>query len=161
VTKVLLATLLANDTDPENDPLTITAVGSAQPDGATVVISGGFAVYVAPGNTAGDGSFTYTLSDGTSSVTGAVTVTQTTSSTMPESPNAVSLVPSGRDYVMKFVGVPGWTYGVLYTTDTAEPYTWNEFPSPVGMVAPDSGVMTYTDVNPPDSNRFYRAVLLR
>ena len=38
VTKVLLATLLANDTDPENDPLSINAAGSAQPDGATVVI---------------------------------------------------------------------------------------------------------------------------
>jgi hypothetical protein len=161
VTKVLLATLLANDTDPENDTLSITAVGSALPTGSTVSISGAFVVYIAPVNTAGNGSFTYTLSDGTASVTSTVTVTETSSSAAAGSPNSVSLVPSGSDYVLKFLGVPGRTYGVQYTTATGLPYTWNEFPSPVSRVAPDSGVMSYTDVNPPGPIRLYRAVLLQ
>ena len=65
----------------------------------------------------------------------------------------------GSDCVLKFLGVPGWTYRVYYTTDTAAPYTWNVFPSPVSRVAPDSGVMSYTDVNPADPIRFYRVVL--
>jgi len=161
VTKVLLTTLLANDTDPENDTLSITAVGSALPTGSTVSISGAFVVYIAPVNTAGNGSFTYTLSDGTASVTSTVTVTETSSSAAAGSPNSVSLVQSGSDYVLKFLGVPGRTYGVQYTTATGLPYTWNEFPSPVSRVAPDSGVMSYTDVNPPGPIRLYRAVLLQ
>ena len=102
VTKVLLTTLLANDTDPENDTLSITAVGSALPVGATVSISGLFAVYVAPVTTSGNGSFTYTLSDGTALVTSTVTVTETSSSAAAGSPNSASLVQSGSDYVLKF-----------------------------------------------------------
>ena len=160
VTQVSLATLLANDTDPEGAPLSITAVGNALPAGSTVSISGAFVVYVVPSNTSGDGSFIYTLSDGIFSVTGAVTVTQTTSSTTAGSPDAVRLVRSGSDYVLKFLGVPGRNYGVQYTADTGGPYNWNEFPSPVGLVAPASGVLSYTDVNPPDPIRLYRAVLL-
>lgn len=141
--------------------MSITAVGSALPTGSTVSISGAFVVYIAPVNTAGNGSFTYTLSDGTASVTSTVTVTETSSSAAAGSPNSVSLVQSGSDYVLKFLGVPGRTYGVQYTTATGLPYTWNEFPSPVSRVAPDSGVMSYTDVNPPGPIRLYRAVLLQ
>jgi len=161
VTKVLLATLRANDTDLENDTLSITAVGSALPAGATVSISGAFVVYVVPSNTAGNGSFTYTLSDASSSVTGTVTVTETSSSAAAGSPNSASLVRSGSDYVLKFLGVPGRTYGVQYTAATGEPYTWREFPTPVVLVAPDSGVMSHTDGNPPGPIRLYRAVLLQ
>ena len=161
VTKVLLATLLANDTDPENDSLSITAVGSALPVGSTVSIFGAFVVYVAPSNTAGNGSFTYTLSDGTSSVTGVVTITETSSSAAAGSPNSASLVQSGSDYVLKFLGVPGRTYGVQYTTSTGLPYVWQEFVPPMSRAAPDSGVMSYTDVNPPGPIRLYRAVLLQ
>jgi hypothetical protein len=125
-----------------------------------VAISGGFAVYVAPGNTAGDGSFTYTLSDGTSSVTGAVTVTETSSSGAAGSPNSASLVAVGSDYALKFLGVPGRNHGVQYTTRVSPPYVWREFVPPVSLVAPASGVLTHTDVNPPDPIRLYRAVLL-
>jgi hypothetical protein len=152
VTKVLLATLLANDTDPENDTLSITAVGSALPAGSTVSISGAFVVYIVPSNAAGDGS---------SSVTGTVTITETSSGAAAGSPNSASLVAVGSDYALKFLGVPGQTYGVQYTTDASTPYTWNEFPSPVSRVAPASGVMSYTDVAPAGPIRLYRAVLLQ
>ena len=161
VTQVSLATLLTNDTDLEDDPLSITAVGSAQPAGATVAISGGFVVYVAPSNAAGDGSFTYTLSDGTSTDTGVVTITQTTSSTTDGWPDSFSLVHSGGGYVLRFLGAPGRTYGVQYTTNVSAPYVWREFVPPVSLFAPASGVLTHTDVDPPDRIRLYRAVLLR
>ena len=121
VAKVLLATLLANDTDPENDTLSITAVGNALPAGSTVSISGAFVVYIVPSNAAGDGSFTYRLSDGTASVTSTVTVTETSSSAAAGSPNSASLVAVGSDYALKFLGVPGQTYGVQYTTDASTP----------------------------------------
>jgi len=53
----------SNDTDPENNTLTVTAVGT--PTGGTVSIGsgGGYVVYNAPAS-AGSYSFTYTISDG-------------------------------------------------------------------------------------------------
>ena len=160
VTKVLLATLLANDTDLEGGTVGITAVGDALPAGATVAISCAFAVYVVPSDAAGDGGFTYTLSNGISSVTGAVTVTETSSSGAAGSPNSASLTAVRGDYALKFQGVPGRNYGVQYTTNVSPPYVWREFLPPVSLLAPAGGVLTHTDVDPPDPIRLYRAMLL-
>ncbi len=98
VTKVLLAVLLANDSDPANLALSITGVGGALPAGATVTISGAFVAYAAPGPTAGDGSFTYTVSNGAQSATGTVLVKQTTSGNQAGAPNALKVThtPAGR-----------------------------------------------------------------
>ena len=159
VVKVLLATLLANDQDPANRPLTITAVGNAQPQGATVVISGDFAIYTASSDSAGDGSFTYTVSDGTLSSTGRVTITQTSATADSSGPTAVSITAIGSDFAIKFLGVPGQSYGLQYTTNPSSPFTWHEFAPPVTVIVPSNGVFGFTDVAPPDPLRLYRAVL--
>ena len=159
VAKVLKATLLANDSDADSDTLTLTAVGNALPAGATVTLAGNFVVYTAPANNAGNGSFTYTLSAGAHTVTGTVTVTETsTSGSGPGNPNSLAIVPSGADFAVTFLGVPGGSYRVQYTTSTGEPYTWNEFAPPVVVTAAANGVIPHTDVNPPEPMRFYRAV---
>jgi hypothetical protein len=160
VAKVLKATLLANDSDADSDTLTLTAVGNALPAGATVAIAGNFVVYTAPANNAGNGSFTYTLSAGAHTVNGTVTVTETTTSGGggPGNPNALAIVPSGADFAVTFLGVPGGSYRVQYTTSTGEPYTWNEFAPPVVVTAAANGVIPHTDVNPPEPMRLYRAV---
>ena len=55
---------LANDTDPENDTLTITAKTNGS-KGAVTIVSGGTAVDYDPNlNATGSDSFTYTISDG-------------------------------------------------------------------------------------------------
>jgi hypothetical protein len=160
VAKVLKATLLANDSDADSDTLTLTAVGNALPAGATVAIAGNFVFYTAPANNAGNGSFTYTLSAGTHTVTGTVTVTETTTSGGggPGNPNALAIVPSGANFAVTFVGVPGGSYRVQYTTSSGQPYTWNEFDPPAVITAAANGVIPHTDVNPPDPMRLYRAV---
>lgn len=159
VAKVLKATLLANDTDADSDPLTLTAVGNALPASATVTITGNFVVYTAPGNNAGNGSFTYTLSDGTHTVTGTVTVTETsTSGGGGGTPNYLTLVQSGDDFVVTFLGVPGGSFRVQYSTAGPTNYDWQEFASPAIYTAAPNGVFTHTDVNPPGPVRFYRAV---
>ena len=160
VAKVFLNTLLANDSDFENDTLSITSVGNALPAGATVTIVGGNVVYTVPGNTSGNGSFTYTLSDGTHNIVGNVTVTQTSLPTTAGTPNALAINQVANNFTIQFLGIPGRTYDVQYTTSTSPPYTWNDFPTPAHPVVPDSGVFGYTDVNPPDPARLYRAVLL-
>ncbi len=158
--KVTKAVLLANDTDPDNDTLTITAVDNAAPSGATVALAGNFVIYTAPSTNAGDGSFSYTLSDGAGghSVTNVVSVTEVVSAPAASSPNSAAIAASGSDFILTFIGVPGRMYRVQYTTSASPPYTWNEF-SPLAIyTAPTNGVFTHTDVNPPNPMRLYRAV---
>ncbi|MEJ8838444.1 cadherin-like domain-containing protein [Ramlibacter sp. AN1133] len=59
---VTAASLLANDTDVENDPLTI--VGVASGTGGTVTRAGSDIVFTPNANFNGTGSFSYTISDG-------------------------------------------------------------------------------------------------
>ena len=159
VVNVPLTTLMANDHDPASRTLSITAVGNAKPAGATVVILEGFALYSVPSDTAGDGSFNYTLSNGTLTAIGTVTITQTSATTVPSGPTSVSINAVGADFVLKFLGVPGLTYRIQYTTNPSSLYTWNEFSPPAVVNAPANGVFSFTDVAPTDSLRLYRTVL--
>lgn len=65
--------LLANDSDPDGDPLTITAVGS--PQHGTASSNGLAAVYTPTLNFFGQDVFTYTVTDGEWLATAVVTVT--------------------------------------------------------------------------------------
>lgn len=163
VAKVLLSDLVGNDTSyPPYSALTITAVGNAVQTGpgtAMVAISGGFAVYTASAANSGNGSFEYTVSDGAGGheVTGTVTVTQTLPTPGTGTPNAVTIVPSGSDFLITFIGVPGNVYHVQYTTDAAPPRSWIDFAGP-DHTAAANGVFIHTDVAPVGDQRFYRAV---
>ena len=136
-------------------------MGNALPAGANVSIVGSFVVYTAPTPTAGHGSFEYTLSDGPGghTVTGLVTVTETPTPG-PGNANSVSIVASGADFLVTFIGVPGGSYRVQYTTSTSAPYVWQEFSPPGNAphVAAPNGVFQHLDVAPPDPLRLYRAI---
>ena len=159
VAKVLKGVLLANDTDAESDPLTIVAVGGATPAGATVTFVGNFVVYTAPATNSGNGSFTYTLSDGPGGHTVSATVTVLEAGApATQGANAVSIVASGGNMLVTFIGVPLSPYRVQYSGDTAAPYTWREFAPPALFVAPANGVFTFADPSPVGPLRLYRAV---
>jgi hypothetical protein len=66
--------LLANDTDVENDPLSVTGVSN--PTGGTVSLDSGNITFTPDANVCGTGagSYDYTLSDGTNTATGHVSV---------------------------------------------------------------------------------------
>jgi hypothetical protein len=67
--------LLANDTDVENSTLTVTAVSNPSAEGGSVVLAGGNVTYTAPSPIfSGSDSFTYTISDGTTTAVGTVNV---------------------------------------------------------------------------------------
>jgi hypothetical protein len=68
--------VLANDSDPDGDPLTIQSVGA--PRLGTVAISGGAIVYTPVAGAVGTDAFTYTINDGRGGMaTANVTVTIT------------------------------------------------------------------------------------
>ena len=69
----LLISVLANDTDAENDPLEITAVGDAA--NGTVSLEGSAVVYEHDGSETTTDQFAYIVSDGTDSSDGLVTLT--------------------------------------------------------------------------------------
>jgi hypothetical protein len=76
--------VLANDTDPDADPLTVTAVTQGT-NGVVAITAGGTAVsYVPNPNFAGSDSFTYTISDGTGFATATVSVTVTPVNDKPD-----------------------------------------------------------------------------
>lgn len=156
--KVAKSALLANDTDPEGASLSITAVGNATPSGATVAMAGAFVVFSVPSTNAGDGSFTYVVSDGSRTATNTVFVTEIASVPASSGPNYAAITPSGSDFTLTFIGVPGRMYRVQYTTSASAPYTWNEFNPLAVYTAPTNGVFTHIDINPPDPMRLYRAV---
>jgi hypothetical protein len=166
VVKVLVSTLLSNDTDADADVLRIQSVGAALPAGSTVVLSGAFVVYTAPTGNAGPGSFEYVLSDGTDGPTATVTVvvTESGSGGVDQPPNAVVLESVGGDFVFTAIGVPGRRYRVQYTTDVQAPYLWREFDPAAIYTAPGglaAGVFRHVDVQPADAIRLYRAIVHR
>ncbi|MGB5050118.1 MAG: Ig-like domain-containing protein, partial [Caldilineaceae bacterium] len=65
--------VLANDSDPDSDPLSISAVGSA--NNGTATISGAQIAYTPTTDFTGTGTFTYTVSDGSLTDSATVTVT--------------------------------------------------------------------------------------
>ena len=69
--------VLVNDSDPDDEPIQVTAVQSPSNEGGTVVITGGGTglSYTPALNFNGGDSFTYTISDGISTATATVNVT--------------------------------------------------------------------------------------
>jgi len=68
-------TLLANDSDPDGDALSITSVGPNSTQGGTVSLAGQTVFFSAPAGFTGDDTFTYVLTDARgASVPGSVTV---------------------------------------------------------------------------------------
>jgi mono/diheme cytochrome c family protein len=70
--------VLANDSDPTNDPLSVTAFDAASANSGTVACTGaGICTYTPPAGFTGVDTFNYTASDGQETATAMVTVTVT------------------------------------------------------------------------------------
>lgn len=163
VVKVRLTALLANDTDPDGDALTVESVSAPLPYRASVDISGSFVVYSVPAGTTGGGSFAYTVSDGFGGhrVSATVSVGEGVGSAASDSAVPQSVAVDGRTTILKWLGVPRRIYRVQYTTSANLPYTWRDFSPAVELAASRSnivGLFTHRDVNPLESSRLYRAV---
>lgn len=90
--------VLANDSDPENQPLTIIAVAQGA-NGGSVAISGMSVVYTPAAGFTGTESFTYTISDGQTPIpgtaTGTVTVTVVGNLAPTANPDSATVAEDG------------------------------------------------------------------
>ncbi len=154
--------LLAGDSDADLDVLSVTAVGSALPAGASVDKTATTITYTPPADTAGAGSFEYTLDDGFGGVvTGLVTVTITDPSagTGGVSPNATYAEVEGGEFVARFAGVPGRNYTVQ-TNDAPSGSGWvkqGTYQAPTNNAA-GFGIGVFEVREPVDGTRYYRTV---
>jgi hypothetical protein len=109
--------VLANDSDPEGQPLTIAAMSAATAGTATcdIGVIGGTCEYTAPAG-AGDQTFTYDVSDGVNTTTG-VLVTVTVEANVapianPDTDTTDSATPVTLNVLANDVGQPGETLAI-------------------------------------------------
>ena len=149
-----LTRLLANDTDPDGDPRTVSSIAAASSQGGTITSNGTSLTYTpptTPANFTGADAFSYTISDGRGgSATGTVNVTVTPGD---QALRTVSITMSGGAITVVFAGIPGDAYQVQ-TQDTMNgPWANAGLPLP----ADAQGQVMFGDPSPP-SSRFYRAI---
>lgn len=163
VVKVLVSTLLANDTDADGDALSIESVQSALPVGASVKLMEPYVVYTAlPGND-GAGSFEYVLSDGLGGhrVTNTVPVTVVSADGQDEPARPLAVVTEKGDVSLTWIGVARRNYKVQYTTSSRAPYAWNDYTTPAVYTAARTGALGVFRHQEPISTgpvRLYRAI---
>lgn len=91
--------VLANDSDPDGDPLTVSAI--TQPSGGSVVNNGNGTVTYTANNFVGQTSFTYTASDGNGGE--AIATVSVTVESAPVSPVGPVLVSSGGQVTIQVI----------------------------------------------------------
>lgn len=146
--------LLANDTDLDNDPLTVTSVTNALPPGTALALTNGAVRYWPPFGSTNSGSFNYIITDGQGGfATGLVTVAVQPD---PPTPDVLALTAvHGGNVGGTLAGVPGFTYTVQFT-DELVPANWQNL---AVVVADPVGQLNFTDTLPPGQpQRYYRAV---
>jgi len=144
-----VATILANDTDPDGDVLSVTAVQAPSSGKATVSLNGTNVVYTPnPGFITSD-SFTYTVSDtrgGTATGTVTVNVTNVTLLGRLTIQNL-----GGGSFQVSGSETPGQIYTVQYATSFAPP-NWKTLRT---ITAGAQGAFSFTDTST-NSSRNYR-----
>jgi hypothetical protein len=136
VLKIPLAGLTANDTDADNDPITLTGISPTSANGVTLVTNSTFIFYTNGIPPAAD-QFSYTIADGQGGTsTGTVTINLQTS----VSGQATGIMsPSEGVISISFAGRPGWSYQVQRSLNLS---TWDTIWT---TNAPANGLFNYTD----------------
>lgn len=147
--------LLANDSDPDGEALSLTGLASTSANGGTISRVGDAVTYSPPGGFVGTDTFTYTLTAGSRTATGLVTVRVRTSDLIPS--NAVYLRPvasPGTGMEMRFSGIAGRAYSVQFTETIGS--GWTELSRQTAQAG--SGFIDFVHTTPPPGSGFYRCL---
>ncbi|HRI16258.1 MAG TPA: Ig-like domain-containing protein [Verrucomicrobiota bacterium] len=140
-----------NDSDPDGDPVTVTGVAAATPQGGTARFIGDTLYYHPPVDFTGKDTVTYNLNDPSGGgATGTLTVVVGTV-------KCVTIVKTPTECQLGFRGVPGAGYEVRRATQL-NPSNWAAI-SPSLSAATD-GTFGFTDTAPPDRHAYYQARLV-
>jgi hypothetical protein len=157
--QITAAKLLANDIDVDGDTLTLTGVSATSAAGGTVTLGAGVVTYTPAAGYAGSDSFTYAISDARGGIaSGTVTATVRTGGGV--TPNIVYAVVEGSDFVVRFAGIPGYTYTIEFT-DTLSPANWQKKVNATAPTIAGSfgvGVFEFRENTSGATSRYYRTV---
>ena len=138
-------------TDPNNDPLTITAVGNPA-NGTASSPNGTNVTYTSTSGYTGTDAFTYTVSDG---LGGFATNTVTVSVVSATGYNHLATpVRNGGNYNVNFNGIPYVYYVLLTTPSLTAPVTWT--PVATNQADAATGVINFS-ITPSVGKSFYKA----
>jgi hypothetical protein len=153
-TKIAATELLANDSDPDGDPLFLDSVAHLSAEGGLLSLANGWIYYTPPAGFAGVDSFTYTIRD-PYDATALSTVTIEPLLSSGPSQSVTFLAVTNGTYRLVFTGIPWRTYTIQYTEDPASA-NWLS----LGTATADSWGRYQFDDTPPQGAqpRFYRAV---
>ena len=119
---IAASTLLANDSDPDDDTLAITAVSDAASGSVVLSEDGETVTYTHNGLETISGGFTYTVSDGSATDTATVVITVTPVNDPPETPSLADQVATEDEsfsYTFSTVSDPEGD-GITYSATLAD-----------------------------------------
>jgi photosystem II stability/assembly factor-like uncharacterized protein len=145
-----IAKLLAFASDPDGDPVSVSAVSANSANGGTVVITGDVITYTPSASYQGGDNFSFTVSDGRGGNTSASILVQVRSAD-DISGNMLppTSIPGGLR--ISFAGIPGRTYSLQRAPSVSGPWTTL---SPVTVDS--SGIASYDDTGAPPGSAYYR-----
>lgn len=153
--KMPVALLLANDSDPDGDPLTLTGFSPATAEGGTLVRQGAWLLYAPPLHNPAQDAFAYTITDGHNGLaSGMVTIRPLGESGPTHNRLSLEFDPGSGHTSLRFAGIPGRTYALESSDDLVNP-EWVELDrQPCGS----DGILHFEDPRPPAAQRYYRTV---
>jgi len=145
---VPMATLLANDIDPDGDPINLVAYSTLSQKGGSAFYKNGIMTYAPPKDFFGTDIFSYTVGDPDGyGGEGYVTVTIPNPELL-----RLHIAPTPTGYHLWLLGVPGHGYSFQFAPDLAGPWTALK-----QVDAPVSGMVETDDTaDPLVTVRFYR-----
>ncbi|HMJ91066.1 MAG TPA: LamG-like jellyroll fold domain-containing protein, partial [Candidatus Acidoferrum sp.] len=151
---IAIATLLANDSDPDGGvPLSVSGVSATSTNGGGVVLSATDVTYTPLAGYTGPDLFTYTMSDAFgASATGNVFV-YVVEGPVPATNSIVFEPAINETFRLTFRGTPGTTYRIRRATEIIGP--WETLST---QTAPGSGIIVFTDPTPPAGQAFYHVI---
>ena len=145
--------LLAEDLDPDGDPLNLTDVSALSTNGGPAALIGtSYLAYLPKPDYAGSDLLTYTLSDPYTSVTGAICFHVLAGDDLTNSVLDISNLGGGV-MALTATGIPGWPYVVQSVPSLTLPLSWQTLGT---NLANSAGWFQFTDTVATNLERYYR-----
>lgn len=154
--KIRVAALLANDRDPEADPIGLSAFDAVSVAGGRISLDNGWLLYEPPAAVATSDAFTYTIADAAGNSARALVTVLVAEAGPAPSLNliAITLLPNGNKR-LTFAGIARHRYAIEWT-DSLPASHWELL---TAVEADARGVIEWVDTTEPaPPQRFYRTV---